>query len=64
MRYAMIPRWMYVMLIVMGMMLVAGGLAVIALAPPPAGIFGGMLWLVIGGAMTFFPVRGAAESPR
>jgi hypothetical protein len=58
MRYQIIPRWIFLMLIVSGLAVGAGGLTFLVIVPPPAGVIVGVIWLAIGSAMTFFSMRG------
>jgi hypothetical protein len=67
MRYQTIPRWTYVMLIVMGIGFTAGAFAFIVFVPAPTGAIVGGIWLVMGGGMVFFSLRalrGRADDER
>ena len=57
MRYAMIPGWVYVMLIVMGIGFMAGAGAFILWVPQPTGTIVGVIWLVMGASFVFFSLR-------
>jgi hypothetical protein len=58
MRYATTPRWVFVMLIAMGMAFTAGAFGFILFVPPPTGLIVGGIWLVIGTVMEAVSVRG------
>ncbi|MDQ6943518.1 MAG: hypothetical protein M3169_13530, partial [Candidatus Eremiobacteraeota bacterium] len=62
MHYQIIPRWVFVMLIVAGLAVGTGGLTFLVLVPPAAGVIVGVIWLAIGSAMTFFSLRGLREA--
>jgi hypothetical protein len=67
MRTQIIPRWTYVMLIVMGLAFVAGALGFIVFVPGPTGQIVGGIWLVVFGGMVFFSaraLRGRANDDR
>jgi hypothetical protein len=67
MRYQSIPRWTYVMLLVMGLAFVAGAFGFILFVPAPTGAIVGGIWLVVFGGMTLFSVRalrGRADDER
>jgi hypothetical protein len=67
MRYQTIPRWTYVMLLVMGLCFVAGSFGFILFVPPPTGAIVGGIWLVVFGGMAFFSLRalrGRADDDR
>jgi hypothetical protein len=67
MRYQTIPRWTYVMLIVMGLGFMAGAVAFVLFAPAPTGMIVGGIWLVMGAGMAVFSFRarrGGAEDDR
>jgi hypothetical protein len=58
MRYATTPRWVFIMLIVMGMAFTAGAFGFIFFVPPPTGLIVGGIWLVIGTVMEAMSARG------
>lgn len=62
MLFEIIPRWAYMLLSGAGLAIVAGALAFVAFVPPPAGVIIGVIWLLIGGAMAFFALRGLRKS--
>ncbi|MDP9104415.1 MAG: hypothetical protein M3N49_00545, partial [Candidatus Eremiobacteraeota bacterium] len=67
MRYQTIPRWTYVMLIVMGLGFIAGAVAFVLFVPAPTGAIVGAIWLVMGAGMAFFSLRalrGGADDDR
>jgi hypothetical protein len=67
MRYQTIPRWTYIMLVVMGLCFVAGAFAFILFVPAPTGAIVGGIWLVVFGGMAFFglrALRGRADDDR
>ena len=67
MRYQTIPRWTYVMLLVMGLAFVVGAFGFILFVPAPTGAIVGGIWLVVFGGMVFFSaraLRGRAEDDR
>src|SRR5947209_174534 len=67
MRYQSIPRWTYVMLIVMGLAFVVGAFGFILFVPAPTGQLVGGIWLVVFGGMVFFSaraLRGRADDDR
>ena len=67
MRYQTIPRWTYIMLVVMGLCFVAGAFAFILFVPAPTGAIVGGIWLVVFGGMAFFglrALRGRADDER
>ena len=67
MRYQTIPRWTYVMLVVMGLGFVVGAFAFILFVPAPTGAIVGGIWLVVFGSMAFFgmrALRGRADDER
>jgi hypothetical protein len=57
MRYGVIPGWVNVMLVVMGLGFIGGGAAFLLFAPPPVGAIVGGIWLVVGLGMAFFAAR-------
>jgi len=57
MRYQTIPRWTYVMLLVMGLAFVVGAFGFILFVPAPTGAIVGGIWLVVFGGMAFFALR-------
>jgi hypothetical protein len=57
MRYATIPGWVYVMLIVMGIGFMAGAGAFILYVAQPTGTIVGVIWLVMGASFVFFSLR-------
>jgi hypothetical protein len=57
MRYQTIPRWTYIMLVVMGFGFVVGAFAFILFVPAPTGAIVGGIWLVVFGSMAFFAMR-------
>jgi hypothetical protein len=67
MRYQTIPRWTYVMLLVMGLAFVVGAFGFILFVPAPTGAIVGGIWLVVFGGMVFFSaraLRGRADDDR
>jgi hypothetical protein len=63
----MIPRWTYVMLLVMGLAFVIGAFGFILFVPAPTGVIVGGIWLVVFGGMAFFSLRalrGRADDDR
>jgi hypothetical protein len=67
MRYQTIPRWTYVMLLVMGLCFVVGAFGFILFVPAPTGAIVGGIWLVVFGGMAFFSLRalrGGADDDR
>ena len=67
MRYQTIPRWTYVMLIVMGLAFVVGAFGFILFVPAPTGQLVGGIWIVVFGGMVLFSVRalrGRADDER
>jgi hypothetical protein len=67
MRTQMIPRWTYVMLLVMGLAFVIGAFGFILFVPAPTGATVGGIWLVVFGGMAFFSLRalrGRADDDR
>ena len=67
MRYQTIPRWTYVMLLVMGLAFVVGAFGFILFVPAPTGAIVGGIWLVVFGGMAFFALRalrGRADDDR
>ncbi len=67
MRYQTIPRWTYVMLLVMGICFVVGAFGFMLFVPAPAGAIVGGIWLVVFGGMAFFALRalrGRADDDR
>ena len=67
MRYQTIPRWTYVMLLVMGLAFVVGAFGFILFVPAPTGAIVGGIWLVVFGGMAFFSLRalrGGADDDR
>ncbi len=59
MRYASTPAWVYVLLIGMGLLFIGGGvLGIVMSEGAPAGIVFGLIWLVMGGSLAYFSVRG------
>src|ERR1700736_5251180 len=61
MRYATTPKWVYVMLIVMGIGFMAGAFAFVAWVPAPTGAIVGGLWLLMGAGFVFFSLRTLAR---
>ena len=67
MRYQSIPRWTYIMLVVMGIGFIGGAFAFILLASAPVGAIVGGIWLVMGAGMAYFAMRalrGRADDER
>ena len=67
MRYQTIPRWTYVMLLVMGLCFIVGAFGFILFVPAPTGAIVGGIWLVVFGGMAFFALRalrGRADDER
>jgi hypothetical protein len=67
MRTQTIPRWTYVMLLVMGIAFMVGAFGFILFVPPPTGAIVGGIWLVVFGGMAFFSLRalrGRADDDR
>ncbi len=67
MRNATSPRWIYVMLIVMGLGFMAGSFAFYRFVPFPAGLSVAIIWLIMGAGMAFFALlalRGRGEDNR
>jgi hypothetical protein len=62
MRYQTIPRWTYVMLIVMGLGFMAGAFGFVLFVPQPTGDIVGGVWLVMGAGMAFFSLRSLRGS--
>jgi hypothetical protein len=61
MRYATIPRWVYYMLVVMGIGFTAGAVGFLLFVPAPAGAIVGAVWVVMGVGMAFFSLRALAQ---
>jgi hypothetical protein len=61
MRTATIPRWVYYMLVVMGVGFMAGAGAFLIFVPAPAGMIVGAIWIVMGAGMAFFSLRALAR---
>jgi hypothetical protein len=57
MRYATTPRWVYIMLIVMGAGFMAGAFGFLLWVPQPTGAIVGGIWLVMGAGFVFFSLR-------
>ena len=67
MRTQIIPRWTFVMLLVMGLAFVVGAFGFILFVPAPTGATVGGIWLVVFGGMVFFSaraLRGRADDER
>jgi hypothetical protein len=67
MRTQSIPRWTYIMLIVMGLAFMVGAVGFILFVPAPTGQIVGGIWLVVFGGMVFFSaraLRGRADDER
>ena len=67
MRYQTIPRWTYIMLVVMGLCFIIGAFGFILFVPAPTGAIVGGIWLVVFGGMVFFAMRalrGRADDER
>src|SRR5947209_8488339 len=61
MRYATIPAWVYVMLIVMGIGFMGGAIPFVLFVPAPAGGLVGVIWLLMGAGFVFFSLRALAR---
>jgi hypothetical protein len=61
MRYATTPRWVYYMLVVMGIGFTAGAGAFLLFVPAPAGTIVGAIWVLMGAGMVFFSLRALAR---
>lgn len=60
MRYAMIPRWTYYMLVVMGVGFIAGAVPFF-LFVPVSGKAVGVVWALMGAGMAYFSLRALAR---
>ena len=61
MRYVTTPRWVYIMLIVMGLGFMAGAVAFVAWVPAPTGMIVGGVWMLMGAGFVFFSLRTLAR---
>ncbi|HEV3085906.1 MAG TPA: SHOCT domain-containing protein [Candidatus Elarobacter sp.] len=61
MRYVTNPRWVYYMLVVMGIGFMAGSAAFMLWVPQPTGAIVGVIWLLMGAGFVFFSLRALAN---